>query len=286
MEWLERLNQAVGYIEDNLEDSIDIAQAARIACCSAFHFQRMFGYIAGVSLSEYIRRRRMTAAALELQRGDVRIIDLALRYGYDSPTAFSRAFAVVHGMSPSAARQMGTELVAYPRLHFLITIKGDEQMEYRIERKKAFRIVGVKAHFCMGAEESFEKVPQFWAQTQQSGMFGKLCEMEGKEPCGVLGVSSCMNGQDFDYYIAVATDAPVPEGMVEHTVPEADWAVFPCTGPMPSAIQQLQKRIISEWLPVSGYEYADAPDIEVYTPGDITAPDYKSEVWLPVRKKA
>ena len=284
MDWLERLNRAVTYIENNLEGDIEIGEAAKIACCSSFHFQRMFSYIAGVPLSEYIRRRRMTCAALRLQRGDEKVIDLALAYGYDSPTAFSRAFATIHGLPPSAARQKGALLKAYPRLKFLITIKGDTEMNYRIEHKEAFRIVGVKRHFCMSVEESFEKVPQFWGDVHGSGQMEKIIAIGSAEPCGVLGVCTCMDGKDFDYYIACASNKPVPEGMSDYVVPACDWAVFECIGPMPNAMQQLQTRIITEWLPVSGYEYADAPDIEVYTQGDMQSPDYRSEVWLPVKK--
>lgn len=283
MEWLERLNMAVDHIEQNLAGDIELERLARIACCSAFHFQRMFSYIAGMPLSEYVRRRRMSAAAFALQQGS-KVIDLALTYGYDSPTAFSRAFRGVHGVSPSEARRRGAPLKAYPRISFRITIKGDTEMNYRIEEREAFRIVGVKAHFDMSLEESFAQVPQFWAQTMQSGMAAAVCALPAKEPCGLLGVSTCMNGRDFDYYIAMATDAPVPEGMAEYTVPACTWAMFECVGPMPQAIQQLQTRIVSEWLPASGYEYADAPDIEVYPQGDTQSPDYRCEVWLPVRK--
>jgi len=286
MEWLERLNSAVDYIEDNLEGDIDYGEAAKIACCSSFHFQRMFSYIAGVPLSEYIRRRRMTYAALKLQRGEAKVIELALTYGYESPTAFSRAFASVHGMPPSAARHRGAMLKAYPRLKFLITIKGDTEMNYKIEHRVAFRVVGVKAHFDTNVEESFEKVPQFWAQTVQNGSFAKVCEIGSGEPCGVMGVCTCMDGKEFDYYIACASDKDVPEGMTEYTVPACDWAIFECRGPMPNAIQQLQTRILTEWLPTSGYEYADAPDIEVYTEGDTSAPDYAAQVWLLVVKKS
>ena len=157
-------------------------------------------------------------------------------------------------------------------------------MNYRIEERDAFRIVGAKAHFGMNLEESFAQVPKFWAQTVQSGMAQAVGALPMKEPCGLLGVSTCMNGRDFDYYIAVATDAPVPEGMAEYTVPAGTWAMFECVGPMPEAIQQLQTRIVSEWLPASGYEYADAPDIEVYPEGNTQSPDYRCEVWLPVRK--
>ena len=94
-----------------------------------------------------------------------------------------------------------------------------------------------------------------------------------------------MNGKDFDYYIASATDNPVPQNMHEYLVPATTWAIFECIGPMPTAIQELQKRIITEWLPTSGYEYADAPDIEVYPEGDTSSPNYRCEVWLPVIKK-
>ncbi len=284
MEWLERLNEAVAYIEEHLEEDVQIGEAAKIACCSTFHFQRMFSYIAGVPLGEYIRRRRMTCAALKLQRGEAKVIDLALQYGYESPTAFSRAFTMIHGMPPSAARHKGTVLKAYPRLAFLITIKGDTEMNYRIEHKEAFRIVGAKRHFCGSAEESLEKVPQFWGEVQANGDFARICALSNTQPCGVFGVTSCMDGKDFDYYIATASDMPVPEGLSECIVPECDWAVFECRGAMPEAMQQLQSRIITEWLPVSGYEYADAPDIEVYYEGDLRSPDYRSQVWMPVRK--
>lgn len=285
MEWLERLNQSISYIEKNLADEIDYTKAAKIACCSVFHYQRMFSYLAGVSLAEYIRRRRMTLAAFELQSSGVKVIDLAMKYGYDSPTSFSRAFQKIHGVTPAGARNKGAYLKAHPRMTFLISIKGDVEMNYRIEKREAFRIAGAKRHFDLNIDENFKEIPLFWGEVFQNGMFTRICELSNQEPSGVLGVSTCMNGKDFDYYIAAATDKETPEFMNEYTVPEATWAIFECQGSMPDAIQDLQKRIITEWLPASGYEYADAPDIEVYPAGDITAPDYKCEVWLPIIKK-
>lgn len=282
MEWLERLNQALDYMEDNLDGVIQYERAAQIACCSTFHFQRMFSYLAGIPLSEYIRRRRMTAAAFDLQNSSIKVIEAAMKYGYDSPTSFNRAFQSVHGVSPSAARSSGVCLKAFPRITFTISIKGDAEMNYRIEKKDAFRIVGVKEHYALDIEECFAQVPGFWQKTVQEGTIPKLCALLDHEPYGVLGVSTCMNGRDFDYYIAVASGKSVPEGMEAYEVPACTWAIFECTGPMPQSIQRLQKRIVAEWLPASGYEYADAPDIEVYSEGDQTSPDYKSEVWLPV----
>ena len=284
MEWIERLNEAIDYIEGNLASEISYEHAARIACCSVFHFQRMFAYIAGVPLSLYIRRRRMTAAAFDLQTTDEKIIDMALKYGYDSPTAFNRAFHSIHGLSPSQARSEGRPLSAYPPISFTISIKGEVQMKYKIVTKEAFRIVGVKEHMNMNMEECFEKVPRFWQTTVQSGIVPQILSLMNPELPGLLGVSTCMSGEDLDYYIAVATDKPTPKDMTEYEVPAGTWAVFECIGPMPGAIQELQKRIVTEWLPTSGYEYANAPDIEVYFDGNQQSADYRCEVWLPIKK--
>ena len=285
MEWLERLNQSLDYIEENLSGTVSYERAAQIACCSVFHYQRMFSYIAGIPLGEYVRRRRMTEAAFELQTNGMKVIDAALKYGYESPTSFNRAFQSVHGVSPVSARKEGVILKAYPRISFKISIKGDAEMNYKIETKNAFRIVGAKEHFLMDVEESFAKVPLFWQKAVQAGIIPILCGINDKPPFGIAGVSTCMNGKIFDYYIAAASDKPAPEGMEEYEVPACTWAIFDCVGPMPKAIQDLQTRIVSEWLPVSGYEYADAPDIEVYPEGDQTSDGYKCEVWLPVAKK-
>ncbi|MHC1696198.1 MAG: effector binding domain-containing protein [Eubacteriales bacterium] len=285
MEWLDRLNKALDYIEENLSGEIDYERAARIACCSVFHFQRMYGYIAGVPLSEYIRRRRMTSAAFELQSSDIKVIELALKYGYDSPTSFNRAFRGIHGISPSEARAQGAALKAYPRISFSISVKGEAQMNYKIEKKDPIRIVGVKMHLDSDVEVNFSQVPLFWQRTTQSGAIPQILSLLDSPPFGLLGVSTCMEGSDMDYYIAVPTSKDVPDGMEEYVIPSETWAVFECVGAMPNAIQELQKRIITEWLPSSGYEYANAPDIEVYFEGDQYSPDYKCEVWLPIVKK-
>ena len=285
MEWLQRLNESIRYIEDNLAGEIDYVQAAKTACCSTFHYQRMFSYIAGIPLSEYVRRRRMTAAAFDLQSGGIKVIDAALKYGYESPTAFNRAFQGVHGVTPSMAREEGVLLKAFPRISFSISIKGEAEMNYRIEKRDAFKIVGVKEHFDMSLEESFRNVPLFWQKTVQSGAVPQILSAMDREPYGLLGVSTCMNGRDFDYYIAVASSRPAKEGMAEYEVPACTWAIFDCVGPMPLALQDLQKRIVTEWLPSSGYEYADAPDIEVYPEGDQMSAEYRCQAWLPVTKK-
>nr|WP_325253588.1 AraC family transcriptional regulator [uncultured Oscillibacter sp.] len=278
MDWISQLNDAMSYVEENLTEEITLEGAARRAACSAYHFQRMFPCMTGISFSEYVRRRRMTAAAMDLAEG-AKVMDTAVRYGYDSPTAFNRAFQSVHGLPPSAARVRGAALRSFPRITFTLSIKGEEAMEYRIEEREAFRVVGFSMKGPMSLENCFERVPEFWGQT--AGEIPRLAAlMDGSGPMGILGVSACDGGSFSGYYIAAATRAPAPADMAEYSVPAGTWAVFPCRGPMPQAMQDLQRRIVSEWLPSSGYEYAEAPDIEVYS-----ADNLHNEVWLPIVPK-
>lgn len=282
MEWLEKLNESLQYIEGNLDGEIKYEKAANIACCTTYHFQRMFSYIAGTPLSEYIRNRRLTKAALDLQNGE-KVIDVAIRYGYESPTAFNRAFQKIHNVSPSVAQKEGTFLKAYPPISFKITIKGVEEMEYRIVKKEEMRIVGAKALLEKNVEENFNTVPMLWQEVAQSGKIMEIASLMGPDSKGVLGVSACMDYLDkWEYYIAVETDKETPKGLEEYTIPACTWAVFPGEGQMPTAIQDIEKRAITEWLPTSGYEYADAPDIELYLNQDPM--DSKFEVWIPIRK--
>ena len=276
MEWIDRLNQAVDYLEGHLE-APDLGEAARIACCSPYHFQRMFTLLAGAPLSEYVRRRKMSRAAADLQHGE-RIVDVALKYGYSSPTAFNRAFQAVHGLPPSAAKTPGTVLKSHPPLRFAITVQGVEEMEYRIERRDAFRIVGVSAPLSKDMEENFQCVPQLWGRAAADGTIPRLAGLMDGEPRGLLGV--CDGLESARYYIAVASSAPAGEGLEEYTVPAFTWAVFPGTGEGAPAIQALERRVVTEWLPTSGYEYAEGPDVEVYLDPECT----KFEVWIPVVK--
>lgn len=279
MDWLNHWNCALEYLERHLDGEIDPGELGRLAGCSAYHFQRMFSYLAGVPLGEYIRRRRMTRAAADLQSGE-KVLDVALRYSYESPTSFNRAFQSVHGIPPSQAKQAGVTLKAYPRIHFKFVLKGAEEMEYQIVKRESFRIVGFRTLLPTEVEESFQTVPQFWMEIgpRQTELFPLM----NGEPAGMLGVSTCGEEENY-YYIAVASNSPVPEGMHEWMVPAATWAVFTGTGRLPDAIQELQRRIVSEYLPGSGYEWAKAPDIEVY----LNRPGAESrfQVWLPVTKR-
>lgn len=281
MEWIERLNHAIDYIEEHLTKEIEYEQLGRIACCSAYHFQRMFTYMAGVPLSEYIRRRKMSLAAVDLQGGDAKIIDVAAKYGYSSPTAFNRAFQSVHGIAPSAVKSEGVSVKSFPPLVFKITVKGVEEMNYRIETKDAFRVIGVSQPLHRELEKNFAVVPTMWQTAATDGTVQKLAALMDAEPMGLLGVSACGEEEDWKYFIAVSSTKPAGE-FEEYTVPAATWAVFAGEGTNLS-IQDLEQRIVTEWLPTSGYEYGNAPDIEVYLNPD--PQNAKFEVWIPVVKR-
>lgn len=284
MEWTERFNKAIGYIEEHITEEIDYGKVAEIACCSSYHFQRMFAYLADVPLSEYIRRRRMSLAVADLQSGNEKIVDIALKYCYSSPTAFNRAFQSVHGIAPSMVKSDGVSLKLFPPISFKITVKGVMEMNYRIEKRDAFRIVGVAEPLEKEIEKNFEIVPKMWEKASVNGTVQKLSAMMDSQPMGILGV--CIgndHAEDWRYFIAVASTQDAGDSFEEYTVQPFTWAVFPGEGQCPAAIQDLEKRIITDWLPTSGFEYDNGPDIEVYLNADPL--NAKFEVWIPVVKK-
>ena len=281
MEWINRLNESIDYIEKHLTAEISYEELGKIACCSSYHFQRMFTYMAGIPLSEYIRRRRMSLVAGDLQDKNAKIIDIAEKYGYRSPTAFNRAFQSIHGVAPSAVKNEGVSIKTYPPIQFKITIKGAEEMNYRIERKESFRVIGVSAPLHKEIEKNFADVPQMWQKASTDGTIPKLAAKMNSFPKGLLGISACGDEEQWRYYIAVASTESTEE-MEEYTIPATTWAIFSGEGTGQS-IQELEQRIVTEWLPTSGYEYGNAPDIEVYLNPD--PQNTKYEVWIPVIKK-
>ena len=162
MDLLKNMNDAMRYIEENLTNEIDFKAVARIAHCSEYHFKRMFSFLAGITLSEYIRRRRLSLAAFELTNSHIKIIDLAIKYGYSSPDSFARAFHHLHGITPSEARINGQPLKAYPLMTFQLSIRGGEEMNYRIEQKEAFHIVGIMKRVPIIFEGENPKITAMW----------------------------------------------------------------------------------------------------------------------------
>jgi len=271
----------MNYIEEHLTDELDYEKLSRIACCSVYHFQRMFTYMAGMTLSEYVRKRKMSLAAVDLQNGDQKVVDVAEKYGYSSPTAFNRAFQSVHGIAPSAMKKEGVSVKSYPPISFKITVKGASEMNYRIEKKDAFRIIGVCAPLQQEIEKNFAVVPQMWQDAVANGTIEQLAGMMDAPPTGLLGVSACNDAEQWKYFIAVSSTKET-DVFEEYIVPAATWAIFPGSGTNTS-VQELEQRIVAEWLPTSGYEYANAPDIEVYLNPDPQNAQY--EVWIPVVRK-
>jgi AraC family transcriptional regulator len=262
---LERMNQALAYIEEHLADEIDFKQVEKLALCSEYHFRRMFSFLAGVTLSEYIRRRRLTLAAFELVHSDVRVIDLALKYGYISPDAFTRAFYNLHGVTPTEARNTGQPLKAYPRMTFRLMIKGVNEMNYRIEEKVGFRIVGIMKRVPLIYEGVNPEIASMWAGLDDD-MINTLKALSNVEPAGLLSASTNfsegrLDGGELDHYIGVATTREHPENLTRLEVPASTWAVFESVGPFPETLQNIWGRIYAEWFPASSYEQVEGPEI-------------------------
>ncbi|HEX9921460.1 MAG TPA: AraC family transcriptional regulator [Anaerolineae bacterium] len=288
MDSLERMNQALAYIEEHLADEIDFKQVEKLALCSEYHFRRMFSFLAGVTLSEYIRRRRLTLAAFELVHSDVRVIDLALKYGYISPDAFTRAFYNLHGVTPTEARNTGQPLKAYPRMTFRLMIKGVNEMNYRIEEKVGFRIVGIMKRVPLIYEGVNPEIASMWAGLDDD-MINTLKALSNVEPAGLLSASTNfsegrLDGGELDHYIGVATTREHPENLTRLEVPASTWAVFESVGPFPETLQNIWGRIYAEWFPASSYEQVEGPEILWNENKDVNSPTFRSEIWIPVSK--
>lgn len=280
MELVESLNEALRYMERHLLEEADSAQAARHVGISRFYLERTFAALTGMSVSEYIRARRLTLAGQELLANDTKVIDLALQYGYDTPESFTKAFSRFHGVTPSSARRLSTQLRCQNPLAISIKMEGATRMNYKIEPMEAFTVAGVERMFRM--DSSQQEIPKFWQEFFEQGLQQKVCP--------VFGICFDADAEgNFPYLIADAIKPGVelPKGLVTREVPAHLWAKFACVGAMPAAVQNVTKQIYSEWLPTNGvYEAAQYLEIEMYSDGDTALPDYYSEVWIPIRKKA
>lgn len=282
MDMIEKFNKAVDYIEQHLQDKIDLEETAKLADCSLYHFQRMFSYLADMPLSEYIRRRRMSLAAEDIKSGES-VLDVSLKYGYDSPTAFNRAFKTVIGVAPSLIKKETSVLKTFPKIKFTLSVTGSEELSFRIEKKGPFSIAGITTELSNNLEENFMKLPKMWMKASLFGTIKKLLSLQNNPSIpGVLGVSTPEDNDKWRYFIAVATDNKTNTKFETLNIPSFTWAVFPGKGTNKD-IQTLEQRIVKEWLPSSGYEYDNGPDVEVYLSPDPNKAVF--EVWIPVIKK-
>lgn len=276
--WTEGIQNAIQYIEDNLTEELDIAEIASRAYVSPFYFQKIFGVLCGFTVGEYIRNRRLSLAAEELSLSDVRVVDVAMKYGYESHDSFTRAFTKFHGISPSAAKEKGASIKSFAPVRIKLTLEGGTMIEYRIVKKAAFTIMGRARMF--NCETSYQEIPLFWNEHYQTG--------GGKVVAGMFGVCMDSDGKNFEYLIADTYNPclEVCDGYVTREIPAGTWAVFPCKGALPDALQTLNTRIWSEWLPnCKEYELSGNYNIEMYTPAADKPEDNYSEIWVPVKQK-
>lgn len=290
MDSLQRMNLALAYIEDHITTELDFKEVERLALCSEYHFRRMFSFLAGIPLSEYIRRRRLTLAAFELTHSDVLVIDTAVKYGYNSPDAFTRAFQTLHGVTPTEARNSGQPLKAYPRMTFQLTIEGVQEMNYRLEEKTGFRIVGLKKRVPLIYNGVNPEIAAMWASLDDD-LIAMLKALSNIEPQGMISASTNfsegrLDGGELDHYIGVATTNDAPQNLAVLEVLPSTWAVFASVGPFPETLQNIWGRIYAEWFPSSGYEQREGPEILWNAGKDVTAPMFRSEIWIPVLKRA
>lgn len=288
MDWITGIQNAINYVEDHLTEEVDMEAVAREAACSGFYFQRIFSILCGFSLGEYIRSRRLSLAGRELSSADVRVIDVAFKYGYESPESFARAFARFHGITPSEAKKDAAKLKSFSRLSVQIIMKGGNVMDYRIEEKAAFKVLEKAETHSIVDEENVNTIPDFWKRAKEDGTVRTLLE-HSSDRAYIFGIcygNVPTDSKTFEYAIAAACDEgiEVPEGYRLKEIPARTWAVFECRGAMPQAIQKLWHKICSEFLPASGYQPTYEMDIEAYTEGNMCAEDYRSEIWVPVKK--
>lgn len=285
MKWLENLSNAIEYIESNLDKDISIDAAAQIACCSTYYFQRVFTYVAGISLSEYIRRRRMSQAAFELQKSDKKVLDIALKYGYSSPTAFNRAFQSVHGITPVAAKNMGSVLNAYPPIRFSVKITGGTAMSYRITEKAAMRIVGIRIPLVADMEENQKVVPEFWKKALENNYLPKIIELANQEPGGILGVTVYENPQEIFYFIAASTTEAFPKICLNMKYLRLHGLSLKTTDVLRKMFKMFSNVSIQNGFRFRDMNMPGLPDLEVYPVMPGKPLNGHSEVWIGIKKE-
>jgi AraC family transcriptional regulator len=275
--WIDGIQSAIRYIEENITEDLNIEDIAARCYVSAFHFQRIFNVLCGITVGGYIRSRRLTLAAQELSRENDKVVNIAMKYGYDSPDSFARAFNRFHGVSPSAATKKGARLRAYAPLRIKISMEGGTMLEYKIAEKAAFTVMGKSKKF--NADTSYDEIPRFWQEHMKSG--------ESQIVCGMYGVCMDVDGKVFDYLIAdnYVPWNEIPNGYITKVIPAGTWAIFPCRGALPKSLQDANTKIWSEWVPnCKEYKLGGNYNIELYAPPAENPEDAYSEIWIPIEK--
>lgn len=292
METLVLLRQAIDYMEDRLLTKLEVEDIAKAALSSKYHFQRMFHALTGFTVTEYIRNRRLTLSAEELAGTDSKVIDVALKYGYESPEAFTKAFQRLHGMTPSAAKKKNVKLKSFPRISFQIQIKGVVEMNYRIVEESSTTVVG--KDFIIQKDAAME-IPEFAEAIWKNGTHDQINEFVGR-PAGSL-----LYGYHYDFsedgtkrYLVgweLKQENEVPQDLSVLRIPTQTYAVFDSREQIPDDVEigleiiNVWKRIYSEWFPSANFEQVEGPCIEKYYWVDESQAESICEVWIPVKAK-
>jgi AraC family transcriptional regulator len=285
---LQQFNRLMDYIEEHLTEEISGDEIAKIVGLSDYHFKRMFSYMAGMSLKEYIRNRRLSVANVELING-AKVTDIAFKYGFQSIDGFSRAFREWSGFLPSEVAKNKIQK-SFPKFTFFIDIRGGISMEFKIERKEKFHIVGVSKRVPIqfeGINNDILALANSITEQQRNEMH----QLADLPPYQVLNVSYDYDDGFFEekgyltHMIGFATTKENPFSDLEQiTIDESLWAIFPNRGPFPKTLQETTAKIYSEWLPSSNYEVVDLPGIS-FTDHKAGTDNVYSEIWLPIREK-
>ncbi|MEU7180219.1 MULTISPECIES: AraC family transcriptional regulator [Streptomyces] len=284
---LEPLNQAMEHIERHLDQRIEVAELARIAVTSEYHLRRLFSALAGIPLSEYIRRRRLTVAGAEVLAGERTLLDVAVRYGYGSGEAFARAFRALHGVGPGEARRTGAALRSQPRMSFRLVVEGSTTMRYRIVEKEEFRVAGKRARVPLVHEGVNPAIAAFIQGIGQETL-RRIEALSDQEPEGIVAVcdnlaDSRAEGTELDYYHGVVTRSATPEDLDALTIPAGTWAVFENSGPFPQTLQYLWRDVFTQWFPSNPYRSRPGPEI-LRTRLSPDASEAEAELWIPVER--
>ncbi|MBD7938306.1 MULTISPECIES: AraC family transcriptional regulator [Cytobacillus] len=291
MNQLKGLNDALAYIEKNLTEEINEKEMARVAGCSVYHFKRTFSFLAGMPLSEYLRKRRLTLAAIDIQDYvNLKVIDIAVKYGYRSADAFSRAFYSFHGVTPSMVRHNEHVLKVFPKMTFQLIIQGGVEMDYHIVKKEAFWIIGLQKRVPIVFKGVNPAITEMWHQLDKKKI-QQLLNLSNVEPNGIIQASTNFSeGRmeekgELDHYIGVASTSNRVEGYSALEVPAMEWAIFETIGPFPQTLQETWGRIYAEWFPSTNYQQLEGPEIVSIQTKDLSADQVKTAIWIPVTQK-
>ncbi|MDO5539693.1 MAG: effector binding domain-containing protein [Eubacteriales bacterium] len=283
MEWNQKLQNIIEYVENHLqreEETIDNEEISKMAGCSFDFFQKVFSYMNGISFSEYVRSRKLTLAGYDLKSTNMKVVDISYKYGYNSPTSFTKAFQQFHGISPKDARQEAIKLCVTPKMQ----IAGEQQYVWKLERKKAFRLIGKSIRVSCINNKHYEKIPEFWSECQKNGTYSALVSFDTGNPKGIFGLFGYYDKStnEIEYSIMVISDKDTPQGFTEMFIPNSVWAIFDCRGNIPQSIHKGWKYLNEEWLIKYPFKHAKCPELEWYSDGNVYSENYLSQIWIPI----